>query len=72
VAAVEEICRTAKEEGHRYKTVVVSINHKPLLKTLEAERDIFLEAGFQQVGQMKEVIDKGGALLDKVTLQKML
>jgi hypothetical protein len=35
-------------------------------------RDMFLECGFVEAGCLKEVIEKYGKLLDRLTLQKML
>lgn len=39
---------------------------------LVALRDVLLECGFVEAGHLKEVIEKNGILLGRLTLQKML
>lgn len=69
---VEEVCSRARDDGHRYKTVVMTISFNENQPSLVAYRDILLEAGFVEKGCLNEVVQKGELLLDRLYLQRAL
>ena len=72
VFTVEEVCSRARDEGNRYKTVIMTMTFHEDQPSLLAYRDVYLEAGFVQKGRLSEVVQKGFLLLDRLYLQRTL
>ncbi len=70
VALIDEVFSRVGEYAPRYKTVTTTTTFSEKDHTLVKYRDILLEGGFEQVGRYREVVEKNGFLLDRISLQR--
>jgi hypothetical protein len=66
---VEEVLSMSKARADKYKTVWNTTQFREDQPTLVAYREMFLECGFEEVGLLKEIGEKG-VLMDRAIFQR--